>query len=80
METLPFGTYQHYKGGMYEVINVALHTETGEKMVLYKALYETPDLTDEYGEEPLFVRPYEMFVGTLEVDGQQVQRFQKADD
>ena len=77
MNALKTGVYKHYKGQLYEVIDVALHTETYEKMVVYKALYETPDLTEEYGQEPLFVRPYEMFVGRVEVDGFEVSRFKK---
>ena len=46
------GLYQHYKGGRYEVIGEATHTETEEALVLYRALY---------GERGLWVRPLEMF-------------------
>ena len=35
-EELPFGVYEHYKGETYEVISVAQHSETLEKMVVYK--------------------------------------------
>jgi hypothetical protein len=31
------GTYQHYKGGIYEVLMMATHTETAEPMVVYKS-------------------------------------------
>lgn len=37
------GKYRHYKGKDYQVLGVALHTETREELVVYKALYETPD-------------------------------------
>ena len=61
------GTYKHYKGNLYEVLTTAQHSETEEWMVVYKALY---------GEEGNWVRPYEMFVEKVEVDGVMVQRFE----
>jgi len=60
------GIYRHYKGNEYEVIAVAKHSETGEQMVVYRALY---------GEYGVWVRPYEMFVEELELDGIKVARF-----
>jgi hypothetical protein len=45
------GKYRHYKGKYYEVFGPALHTETAEKMVVYRGLYESPDLKDEYGDD-----------------------------
>ena len=60
------GLYQHYKGGRYEVIGEATHTETEEDLVLYRALY---------GERGLWVRPLEMFWETVDVEGEQVPRF-----
>ena len=75
------GLYQHTKSGrLYEVVVPVLHTETGEKLVLYRALYRSNDLADEYGDYPLFVRPYEMFFEEIELGGQRVPRFQKVDD
>ncbi|MDP2105944.1 MAG: DUF1653 domain-containing protein [Desulfobulbaceae bacterium] len=49
---LKAGIYAHYKGNEYEVIDIATHSETEEKMVVYKALY---------GEFGLWVRPLSMF-------------------
>jgi hypothetical protein len=49
---LKAGIYVHYKGREYEVIDIATHSETEEKMVVYKALY---------GEFGLWVRPLSMF-------------------
>lgn len=66
------GEYRHNKSGnIYEVIGVALHTETGEPLVVYKALYETLDATS------LFARPYSMFVEKVELRGEIVPRFQR---
>jgi len=65
------GVYQHYKGNMYEVYMTARHSETEEWMVVYKALY---------GEQGMWVRPYEMFVEEVEVEGVFVPRFQKVED
>lgn len=60
------GLYRHYKGPMYEVFMTAQHSETEEWMVVYKALY---------GEEGMWVRPYEMFVEKVEIKGKLVDRF-----
>ena len=63
------GEYIHYKGNRYEVIGVALHSETLEPMVVYKPLYETI--------APLWVRPYEMFVESVDIDGESTPRFRR---
>ena len=62
------GIYRHYKGNEYEVIMTARHSETEAWMVVYKALY---------GEEGFWVRPYEMFVEKVEVNGVLIPRFEK---
>ncbi|MDF2379208.1 MAG: DUF1653 domain-containing protein [Candidatus Gracilibacteria bacterium] len=72
---IPLGTYKHYKGQLYEVIGIGLHTETREKMVIYKALYPTPELTEEYGDEPHFIRPYTQFTKQIEIKGVVTPRF-----
>ena len=61
------GIYQHYKGNRYEVLDTARHSETEEWMVVYKTLY---------GDFSTWVRPYEMFCETIEVDGKRVPRFE----
>jgi len=68
---LKAGRYKHYKGNMYEVYMTAQHSETEEWMVVYKALY---------GEQGMWVRPYEMFVEEVEVEGVMVPRFAKVSD
>lgn len=61
------GIYRHYKGNLYELIDIANHSETLEKMVLYRALY---------GEGELWVRPISMWDEIVEVDGRKVKRFE----
>lgn len=65
------GIYEHFKGNLYEVLGVALHTETLEPMVVYKPQYESPT---EY-----WVRPYSMFFDMVEKDGGRVPRFRKVE-
>ena len=60
--------YRHFKGGKYKLLGIAKDSETQAKMVVYQALY---------GEGELWVRPYEMFFGTVERDGKVMQRFTK---
>jgi len=69
------GIYQHYKWKKYEVFWVALHSETREKLVLYKCLYEISELIEEIWEEPFFVRPFDMFNEKIEFEWKLVERF-----
>ena len=62
----PPGRYRHYKGGEYEVVGVVRHSETLEPLVLYRPLCNASGL---------WVRPYAMFFGTVEVDGRALPRF-----
>ena len=62
------GIYQHYKGKKYRVIGVAKHSETLEDMVVYEALYENE-------VSKLWVRPLDMFLEEVEIDGKIVPRF-----
>ena len=66
--TVEKGRYRHYKGGEYEVIGVAKHSETCDEMVVYRALY---------GEGTLWVRPASMWFDKIEKDGSAVLRFTK---
>jgi len=60
------GLYEHYKGLKYEVIGGCRHSETLEELVVYKALY---------GDYRMWVRPLEMFNGTIEINGKETKRF-----
>lgn len=74
---VPPGTYQHYSGKKYEVLGLAKHTESGEKLVAYRPLYDCPDLEATYGIRPLFVRPASMFIELVNIDGQTLPRFRQ---
>jgi len=65
------GTYRHYKGKLYQVIDTVIHSETLEELVLYKPLYAT---NDEFNGK-LWVRPLAMFMEKVEVNGEIVERF-----
>lgn len=62
------GKYRHYKGGDYQVIGTARHSETDEQLVVYRCLYDN---------DSLWVRPLAMFLETVVVDGRQVPRFEQ---
>lgn len=55
------GIYKHYKGDLYIIEDIARHSETQEKMVIYRALY---------GDCNLWVRPYYMFFEEVNKNGQ----------
>lgn len=69
------GIYRHFKGNLYQVLHVAKHTETSEKMVVYQALY---------GNYVFYVRPYDMFAGVVDrekyPDATQHYRFERCKD
>lgn len=64
----PPGRYRHYKGGEYEVVGVARHSESLEPLVVYRPLYNASGL---------WVRPYAMFFGDVEIDGRIQPRFER---
>ena len=59
------GKYRHYKGGLYEVIDTAIHSETEEEMVIYKNI----------DKPQLWVRPMKMFMEYVEHEGERIPRF-----
>lgn len=61
------GTYEHFKGKKYKVLEVGLNSESLEEMVVYQALY---------GDNLVWIRPIDMFFDEKEtVDGKKVPRF-----
>ena len=66
METIQKGKYRHFKGGEYEVLCVAKHSETQEEMVVYRALY---------GAGEIWTRPLSMWNDEVERDGKTYRRF-----
>jgi len=65
------GRYKHYKGNLYEVLMTGQHSETEEWMVVYRPLY---------GKPSVWVRPYDMFMEKVEVNGVVKARFEKVND
>ena len=65
------GKYRHFKGNEYEVLYVATHSETLEKMVVYRALY---------GERGVWVRPLSMWNEEITRDGKTFKRFEYIDE
>lgn len=63
------GIYKHYKGKFYIIEDIAINSETMEKMVVYRALYD---------DNQLWVRPYNMFVEKVCKNGQ-TYRFELCD-
>jgi len=60
------GRYRHYKGRDYIVMDVARHSESEEWLVVYRL---------DYGDRSLWVRPLDMFMESVVIDGVTVPRF-----
>ena len=70
-ETIKPGRYRHFKGGEYEVLYIARHSETQEAMVVYRALY---------GDHGIWVRPASMWNEIVERDGREYKRFERVEE
>ena len=62
----PIARYRHYKGGLYDLVGIARHSESHEPMVVYRPLY---------GEGALWARPFTMFFESVVHEGQSLPRF-----
>ncbi len=71
MKDIKLGKYRHYKGKEYEVIGVARHSESLQRVVVYRTLYQTP----EFGKNSLWVLPVAEFLEQVTVNGQKAPRF-----
>ena len=62
--------FRHYKGGLYEYICEARHSETEEEMVVYRPLYN---------DSGVWVRPKNMFFENVNTDGEEKSRFSEVE-
>ena len=61
------GKYRHFKGNVYEVTGFAKHSETGEKLVIYRSVNNPDDI---------WARPYDMFNEIFWRGGEKIKRFE----
>ncbi|MCL2850757.1 MAG: DUF1653 domain-containing protein [Firmicutes bacterium] len=66
MEEIKIGIYRHFKGGIYRVVGMAIHSETQEEMVLYQAS----------SNGLMYVRPIRMWNEIVERGGETFRRFE----
>ena len=68
---IPGQLYRHFKGNLYQIITIGKHSETGEEMVVYQAMY---------GEFQVYIRPISLFIEKLDLekysDARQEYRFE----
>ncbi len=63
---IKMGIYEHYKGNIYQLVGVGFDSETLQEVVIYQA---------KYGNNDLWTRPIDEFLGSVEINGKIVSRF-----
>ncbi len=63
--------FEHYSGKRYRILSVGRHSETLELHVVYQGLYDCPS----FGSNPIWIRPLEMFLETVMINGLEQPRF-----
>lgn len=72
-EKIPIGAiFRHYNGKKYRVLMIGNHSEDLKPHVVYQGLYDC----DQFGNCPIWIRPLDMFLETVEVNGKKVPRFE----
>jgi hypothetical protein len=62
------GIYRHYEGEEYEVVEVGTHTESNERLVVYKL---------SHGSDEVWIKPVDLFLETVQVEDETKPRFEK---
>ena len=62
--------YRHFKGGIYQCLAIAKDSETLKPIVVYQALY---------GDKLIWTRDYDVFFGSVNIDGVVIKRFTEVD-
>ncbi len=65
------GIYKHYKGNLYELVDIVRHSETLEELVLYKPLYKSKEYPNQ-----MWIRPLKMFLENVDYNGKITPRFE----
>ncbi len=68
--------YEHYKGDHYRIIALGRDSSTLAPIVVYQGLYDS----EEFGSQPMWVRPLEEFMEMVEVAGERCPRFIRISD
>jgi hypothetical protein len=65
--------YQHYSGKCYKVVAIGYGSEDLKQYIVYQGLYNDP----KFGDQPIWIRPLEMFLETVEIKGVTQLRFKQ---